>query len=167
MVATWIATNGDRRGDQEMTAAQNTIQLARPNRLAGLAAAAAIGLAVAVVGVAISARPVDAPASAQTLAPSQTSSLAFEELLSKAHAPAIAPSQTSSLVFEELLSKAHAPSEGRTLTLDQIMTQADSAQTLAPSQSLTLDEILNKAHAPAYAPSQTPLAYRFGGPHRG
>jgi hypothetical protein len=64
-----IATNGDRRGDQEMTTAQNTIQWGGSNRLVGFAAAATAGLIVAVVGVAISARPVVAPAAVPAPAP--------------------------------------------------------------------------------------------------
>jgi hypothetical protein len=50
-------------GGKEMTAAQTTIPFKGANRLSGPLAIVAAGLIVAVVGVAISARPVAAPAS--------------------------------------------------------------------------------------------------------
>ena len=111
-----------------MTAAQGTIQWGGSNRLAGFAAAAAAGLVVAVIGVAISARPVDVtasvagPAGASTLSAAQQSSLYMQDLLQKAQvrtiAPnpyleevfpqgRIAPAKAPSLVMEDLLQKSH------------------------------------------------------------
>jgi hypothetical protein len=51
-------------GDKEMTASQTTIPAKRSSSLTGPIAVVAVGLMVAVIGVAISARPVAAPASA-------------------------------------------------------------------------------------------------------
>ncbi len=152
-----------------MTAAQNTIQVGRPNRLGGLAAAAAIGLTVAVVGVAVSARPIIAPASeaalaaVPALAPSQTSSLAFEELLSTAHAPAVAPN----LAFEELLSKAHAPafasSQSLSFYLDQVL-QRGQPSALTPREQLdaTIQAQIQKHELDLQAQEQR-VAFASGG----
>jgi hypothetical protein len=103
-----------------MTAAQNTISFGAPNRLATYAAAVAAGLLVAVLGVAISARPAVAPASlagpaqATTVVPStiasrDQASAYIDSLIAKAADPAtIASSEQASAYIDSLIAKGDA-----------------------------------------------------------
>ena len=161
-----------------MTAAQNTIQWGGSHRLAGLAAAAAAGLVVAVVGVAISARPVDAPASAagpattQTLAPSQSSGLTLDEILSRAHAPAYVPSTSSYL--EEIFPQGQAPAFAPSTSsyLEELFPQGQEVHAVAISasdQANAYFQFLLDRHASVAqpkAPAATIPARRHGGPDR-
>ncbi len=104
-----------------MTAAQNTIAFGAPNRFATYAAAVAAGLLVAVIGVAISARPIAEPQSlakpdrpviavSTTIAPNEQADAYFGQLTAKAADPAIiASGEQASAYIDSLNAKAADP----------------------------------------------------------
>lgn len=103
-----------------MTAAQNTTTFAAPNRFATLAAAVAAGLLVAVIGVAISARPTAEPQSVgqpgrpavtvPTTGRNEQAEAYFEMLNAKAADPAIIASGVqASAYIDSLKAKAADP----------------------------------------------------------
>lgn len=103
-----------------MTAAQNTTTFAAPNRFATLAAAVAAGLLVAVIGVAISARPIAEPQSVgqpgrpavtvPTTVRNEQAEAYFEMLEAKAADPAIiASGERASAYIDSLKAKAADP----------------------------------------------------------
>jgi hypothetical protein len=106
-----------------MTAAQNTIAFGAPNRFATLAAAVAAGLLVAVIGVAISARPIAEPQSlaqpdgpavivATTTASNVQADAYLDMLNAKAADPAIIASGDQASAYIQFELQRHADSVG-------------------------------------------------------
>ncbi len=140
-----------------MTAAQNTLSLAGPNRFAGYLAVAAAGLLVAVVGLAISARPI-----------TESASLAYPPHPVIVVPTTIKPSEPASAYIDMLNAKGAAvkrAAELAALDLSQVKgINLHDAAIVVPAvsgsdQANAYMQFLLQRHADAFG--------RRGGPHHG
>ena len=144
-----------------MTAAQNSIALKRSSWLGGLLAAAVVALIVAIIAIAISARPVAAPATVAVPKP-------YVQSLHDKHlnlAPTITGTSQGEMYVQSLLEKhyqAFAADEVRGQTYVQRFRGLNwNVQSVPPVPSY---EDVTAPKSPFRDVIRGP---RFGGPHRG
>ncbi len=126
-----------------MTAAQGTLTLRAPNRWATYAAAVAAGLLVAVIGIAISARPIAEP-----------QSLAYPN-----HPVVIVPTTSvSNAPFDAYMAKLNAKAASAKATnepFDAYMAKLNAKAAAVKSAAKAVTPTI----APSFSPSADPNAY--------